>query len=135
MALRCSSLQILGWTCILVLGSLVGRSLQAQDRGAPRFGPTTSTDTIRAEASDAGRLWSLAAPPFDRFERRYEMEADSAWATHLRRGLLRLPHCTAALVSAEGLALTTARCVRRHLDAEADTGAFVAAEQIGRAHV
>jgi len=129
MALRCSSLQILGWTCILVLGSLVGRSLQAQDRGAPRFGPTTSTDTIRAEASDAGRLWSLAAPPFDRFERRYEMEADSAWATHLRRGLLRLPHCTAALVSAEGLALTTARCVRRHLDAEADTGAFVAAER------
>jgi hypothetical protein len=126
MALRCSSLQILGWTCILVLGGLVGRSLQAQDRGAPRFGPTTSTDTIRAEASDAGRLWSLATPPFDRFERRYEMKADSAWATHLQRGLLRLPDCTAALVSAEGLALTTARCARRHLDGEAD--AFLAAE-------
>ncbi len=128
MALRCSSLQILGWTCVLLLGSLVGRSLQAQDRGAPRFGPAASTDTIKAEASDAGRLWSLASPPFDRFERRYEMKADSAWATHLRRSLLRLSDCTAALVSARGLALTTARCVRRHLETEANADAVVATE-------
>lgn len=111
---------------VLLAGSLLGSPLQAQDRGAPRFGPAVSGDTIEAEASDAGRIWSLTDPPFDRFERRYEMEADSAWATHLRRGLLRLPECTAALVSARGLALTTARCVRRYVGAEQEGGALVA---------
>ena len=87
---------------LLLLGSLLGHSLRAQDRGAPRFGPATPGDTIQADVLGAGRLWSLAEPPFDRFERRYEMKADSAWATHLRRGLLRLPNCTAALVSPKG---------------------------------
>ena len=129
MALRRSSLRVVGLTCVLVLGSLVGTALHAQDRGAPRFGPAASADTVVAEPSDAGRLWSTADPPFDRFEERYEMEADSAWATHLRRGLLRLPGCTAALVSAEGLALTTARCVRQHLEAENDGAALVAEQR------
>ena len=129
MALRRSSLRVVGLTCVLVLGSLVGTALYAQDRGAPRFGPAASADTVVAEPSDAGRLWSTADPPFDRFEERYEMEADSAWATHLRRGLLRLPGCTAALVSAEGLALTTARCVRQHLEAENDGAALVAEQR------
>ena len=128
MALRCSSRHVVGWVGLLLLGSLLGHSLRAQDRGAPRFGPATLGDTIQVEASDVGRLWSLAAAPFDRFERRYGMKADSAWATHLRRGLLRLPNCTAALVSPKGLALTTARCVRQHLDAEPGTGAVVAEE-------
>jgi hypothetical protein len=67
---------------------------------------------------EAGRLWSLATLPFDRFEERYGVDGDSAWATHLRRGLLRLPDCAAALVSADGLALTSADCVRKHLGGE-----------------
>ena len=107
----------------LLCGSLgaVGPEAQAQDRGAPRFGPAAPSDTVVAEASDAGRVWSLMSPPADRLARRYGMEVDSAWATHLRRSVLRLPGCTGALVSADGLALTTARCVRRHLDPEGDT--------------
>ena len=107
----------------LLCGSLgaVGPEAQAQDRGAPRFGPAAPSDTVVAEASDAGRVWSLMSPPADRLARRYGMEVDSAWATHLRRSVLRLPGCTGALVSADGLALTTARCVRRHLDSEGDT--------------
>jgi hypothetical protein len=129
MAYRPTLLWMIGLTCVCLLGPLAGPTLHAQDRGAPRFGPAAPGDTIEAETSDAGRLWSLAAPPFDRFERRYEMEADSAWATHLRRGLLRLPNCTAALVSAEGLALTTARCVRRHLGPNASEEAVVAEQR------
>lgn len=107
--------------CVLVIAVLVGggtRSLWAQDRGAPRFRPSKATDTVEAEASDAGRLWSVATPPFSRFEERYGMKPDSAWATHLRRGLLRLSGCTGALVSAQGLAVTAARCVRRHLESD-----------------
>ena len=128
MAFRRPLLHAVAVTCMLVLSGLMGTVLRAQDRGAPRFGPAAPGDTIVAEPSDAGRLWSIAAPPFDRFDERYEMEADSAWATHLRRGLLRLSGCTAALVSAEGLALTTARCVRRHLESE-NSGAIVVGQR------
>ncbi|MFB6232082.1 MAG: S46 family peptidase [Salinibacter sp.] len=128
MTLRSTSLTALGFAILLLFGGGVGHALWAQDRGAPRFGPAALGDTTDAEAVAAGRLWSVATPPFDRFDRRYEVKADSAWATHVRRGLLRLPHCTAALVSAQGLALTTARCVRRHLQADQQS-AFVAEEQ------
>ena len=129
MVLRRPSLRVVGLTCILIVGSLVGNVLHAQDRGAPRFGPEASGDTTEAESSEAGRLWSLADPPFDRLAERYGMEADSAWATHLRRGLLRLPGCTAALVSAEGLAVTAAHCVRRHLESGSGDAAIVAGQR------
>ena len=124
MTLRGTLLIILG-----VAGLLWGglRGAQAQDRGAPRFGPATPGDTTDVEASNAGRIWSLASPPFERFSERYGMGADSAWAAHLRRSMLRLPGCAGTLVSANGLALTSARCVRRHLGENGD-GAIVAAE-------
>ncbi|PSQ79821.1 MAG: hypothetical protein BRD41_06505 [Bacteroidetes bacterium QS_1_63_11] len=100
---------MVGLAGLLLVVALTGTPLQAQDRGAPQFGPITLDDTRAGEASGMGRLWSLATLPFDRFEERYGVEADSAWATHLRRGLLRLPDCAAALVSADGLALTSVR--------------------------
>ncbi len=125
MTLR-GSVLIIGVASLLWGGLGMGPQAQAQDRGAPRFGPAAPGDTVVAEASDAGRIWSLVAPPADRLVRRYGMEVDSAWAAHLRRSVLRLPGCTGALVSADGLALTTARCVRRHLNSQGDT-AIVAA--------
>jgi len=130
MVRHCLPGSVPGWTCFLVLGLLagalwVGAPAQAQDRGAPRFGPPVPGDTAGAETRAGGRLWSLAAPPLYRLSARYDVAPDSAWTTRLRRGLLRLPGCTAALVSADGLALTTADCVRRHLD-ERPTGPVVA---------
>ena len=127
MTLRDFLLFLVGLACLA--GAGLGRSVQAQDRGAPRFGPAVPGDTIKAEASDAGRRWSLVAPPVDRFAQRYGVAVDSAWATHLRRSVLRLPNCTASLVSTNGLALTSARCVRRHLEGAGDEA--VVAEQRG----
>jgi len=123
MTLRGFFVFLVGFACLTAAGA--ERSAQAQDRGAPRFGPAVPGDTIEAEASDAGRVWSLVTPPVDRFEQRYGMAVDSAWTTHLRRGLLRLPDCAASLVSTNGLALTSARCVRPHLEG-AGEGAVVA---------
>lgn len=128
MTLRSRLLRITGAILFLLLGGSAEGALWAQDRGAPQFGPAAPGDTVGAEASDAGRLWSLADPPFSRFERRYGVEADSAWATHLRRGVLRLPDCTGALASSQGLVLTTARCARRHLETQR-SNVFVAEEQ------
>lgn len=128
MTLRSASFSV-GLAVLLLLGRVPGGGLWAQDRGAPRFASGGAVDTVEGEASEAGRLWSLAAPPFDRLERTYGIGADSAWANHLRRGLLRLPGCTAAFVSPDGLALTAARCVRRHLEASAEVDAVVAEQR------
>ena len=108
MTLRGSAL-IIGVASLLWGGLGMGPEAQAQDRGAPRFGPAAPGDTVVAEASDAGRIWSLVAPPADRLARRYGLEVDSAWAAHLRRSVLRLPGRQGGLVAADGLALTHAR--------------------------
>lgn len=120
---------VLCMVVLLLLGGSPFQSLQAQDRGAPRFGLVATADSVEMENGDAGRVWSVATPPLDRFQARYGIEADSAWATHLRRGVLRLPDCTAALVSADGLALTTDRCVRRHRPSGEVDAAHVATER------
>lgn len=122
MTLRGPLPTIVGLAFLLCAGLGGGDVAQAQDRGAPRFGSSVPSDTIEAEASDAGRIWSLVSPPVDRFAQRYGAEPDSAWATHLRRSVLRLPGCAGAFVSADGLVLTTARCVRHHLDENFEDG-------------
>lgn len=128
MTSRSRPLALVGLLVLVGFALAAPERVPAQDRGAPLFGPGTTADSVTAEASDAGRLWSLATPPFERFRERYDVEADSAWATHLRRGIVRLPNCTAALVSSEGLAVTTDRCVRRHLSTGDQTEAFVAGQ-------
>lgn len=126
MAFRRSLLRMVGLTGLLLLGAFLSPSVHAQDRGAPHFGPTAPGDTLATEAVETGRLWSLATLPVDRLERRYDITADSGWATHLRRGVLRLPDCGAALVSANGLALTSADCVQKHLETGTDEVPVVA---------
>lgn len=117
-------LQLLGLTLLLLVGGSLP-AIQAQDRGAPRFGPAVPGDTASERGTRTGRLWGVTAPPLNRFERLYDVDADSTWTAQFRRSLLRLPDCSGALVSNRGLALTTARCVRKHLK-EPLEGAFVA---------
>lgn len=83
----------------------------AQDRGAPWFGPAVRADTVEAEPSDFGRVWSLAAPPLAHLRDNYGLPADADGLRHLRRNTVRLPGCSGALASPRGLVLTAARCL------------------------
>ncbi len=120
---------------VLALGfsSLLASSTIAQDRSVPRFGPLVTPDTVQAAPTDLGRLWSMAQPPLDYFEDTYDVRADERGLRHLRLGTVRLPNCSGALVSPQGLVLTAARCVRPFLQGGAgdslQSGAFVAGEQ------
>lgn len=100
--------------CLAVAASLAPR-VDAQDRGNPLFGPSLLPDTVETGRFDLGRSWSVAQPPIEYLRQRYDLPADERGMQHLRTGTVRLPDCSGALVSARGLVLTAARCVRSFL--------------------
>jgi hypothetical protein len=120
---------------LLALGlfSALAPTAPAQDRSVPRFGPLVAPDTVQAGPFDLGRLWSVAAPPLDAIEDTYDLRANERGLRHLRLGTVRLPNCSGAVVSPQGLVLTAARCVRPFLPTGTGdslrTEAFVADEQ------
>lgn len=74
-------------------------------------------DTIRSGRFDSGRMWRLQ----DRFgayaSGRYGVDIDGDWLETARKGSLRLPGCSASVVSPQGLVLTNHHCVRRYVKA------------------
>jgi len=111
---------------------LIAPSADAQDRSVPRFGPLVNPDTVTAGPFDFGRLWSFARPPLEYFAETYDVRADERGLSHARLGTVRLPECSGALVSPDGLVLTAARCVRPYLSSVDDslrTASFYAETQ------
>jgi hypothetical protein len=102
---------------LLLLGasSALPSLAPAQDRSVPRFGPVVAPDTVQADRFDLGRLWSFAQPPLDYFGDEYDVRANERGLRHARLSTVRLPDCSGALVSGQGLVLTAARCVRSFL--------------------
>jgi hypothetical protein len=123
--------RLLGLLLVLVgTGLLRPEPAAAQDRSVPRFGPLVGPDTVEAGPHDLGRVWSFARPPLDYLADTYDVPADERGLRLVRQNTLRLPGCSGALVSAQGLLLTAARCVRAHLSGAAPdslrTAAFLA---------
>lgn len=57
-------------------------------------------------------MWRPDAIPRDDWQARHGFAPDSAWVARAQGAVLRLPGCTAAVVSAHGLVLTNHHCVR-----------------------
>jgi len=106
---------------LLGAGSLCWQPAHAQDRSVPRFGSLVAPDTVTAGQFDLGRLWSVAEPPLDYIEQQYGVRADARGLRHARLATVRLPNCSGALVSPQGLMLTAARCVRAFLPHRSDS--------------
>ncbi|MEF8940389.1 MAG: S46 family peptidase [Salinivenus sp.] len=125
------SSRLLGVLLLLTGVALLGPDpAPAQDRSVPRFGPLVGPDTVEAGPHDVGRVWSFARPPLDYLAETYDVPADERGLQLVRRSTMRLPDCSGALVSSEGLLLTAARCVRSQLSSTAPeslrTAAFLA---------
>ncbi len=85
------------------------------------------SDTVRAGRFDNGKMWTFEYPPTDYLRETYGLTPDTAWFRKARLGALRIPGCSASLVSARGLVMTNHHCGR-----EAVTSVTRAGENLQR---
>ncbi len=69
-------------------------------------------DTIRAGRFDMGKMWTFEDAPMAYFTETYGFDADPRWFESARLAALRIPGCSAAFVSPNGLVVTNHHCVR-----------------------
>jgi hypothetical protein len=88
----------------LFLAACTAASLSAQSAVSPgRF--------------DLGKMWTFEYAPSEYFSKTYGFAADSAWFARARLAALRIPGCSAAFVSENGLIITNHHCVRGSVNA------------------
>lgn len=69
-------------------------------------------DTIHAGRFDMGKMWTFENAPMAYFSDTYGFNADEAWFQNARLAALRIPGCSAAFVSPNGLVVTNHHCIR-----------------------
>jgi hypothetical protein len=69
-------------------------------------------DTVQAGRFDMGKMWTFEYAPVDYFTTTYGFQANQAWFDAARMAALRIPGCSAAFVSPNGLVVTNHHCVR-----------------------
>ena len=74
--------------------------------------PSAASAPIRAGRFDFGKMWTFEAPPSRYFTETYGFDANAAWFERARGAALRIPGCSAALVSPRGLVVTNHHCIR-----------------------
>ena len=72
-------------------------------------------DTVRAQRLDNGKMWLFEDPPTDYLQETYGFAPDAAWYERARLAALRMPGCSAAFISPNGLVLTNHHCAQRHV--------------------
>jgi hypothetical protein len=79
---------------------------------APGLEAQQTTDSVRAGRFDNGKMWTFDNPPIDYLRETYSFAPDASWFEKARLGALRIPGCSASLVSARGLVMTNHHCGR-----------------------
>ena len=74
--------------------------------------PPDPFDTVQAGAFDNGKMWTFDAPPTEYLQSTYGFSPGDDWYARARLGALRIPSCSASLVSPNGLVLTNHHCAR-----------------------
>jgi hypothetical protein len=74
-----------------------------------------AADTIRS-GREMGGMWTFDRPPLARWQREYAFTPTEAWLERVRLSTVRYgDYCSGALISANGLFITTHHCVRECL--------------------
>ena len=94
----------------------------APTAAAPAAPAPAWTDTVQAGAFDNGKMWTFDAPPTDYLTEMYGFAPDDDWYARARLGALRIPNCSASLVSPNGLVMTNHHCARDFVTQVAEEG-------------
>ena len=86
----------------------------------PEPPPPAPFDTVRAGAFDNGKMWTFDAPPTEYLAATYDFSPGDDWYARARLGALRIPGCSASLVSPRGLVLTNHHCARDYVTQVSD---------------
>jgi len=71
-----------------------------------------TADSVQAGRFDNGKMWTFEYPPIEYLRETYDFAPDTTWFRRARLGALRLPNCSASLVSPRGLVMTNHHCGR-----------------------
>jgi len=73
---------------------------------------SATAETVKAGQFDTGKMWTFDFPPVEYFAKTYNFIPTQEWFDKARLAALRLPGCSAAFVSEDGLVMTNHHCVR-----------------------
>ena len=84
--------------------------------------PPPGLGLAHAGKFDNGKMWTFDAPPTSYLADTYAFVPGDQWYARARLGALRIPNCSASLVSPNGLVMTNHHCARDFIAEVAEDG-------------